>query len=134
MSKAIGELNLAALLKGMAHILNEGDYVFCAIDDLQSVNEEELLFTFREKEAITIITRKEMADNNNLTYFSVMAWITLSVHSSLEAVGLTAAFSAALANEGISCNVVAGFYHDHIFVAKKDAERAMAVLSQLAGS
>lgn len=134
MSKAFGEQNLALLLKGMAPILNEGDYVFCAIDDLQSVNADELLLTFREKEAITIITRKEVADNNNLTYFSVMAWITLSVHSSLEAVGLTAAFSAALANEGISCNVVAGFYHDHIFVSKKDAERAVAVLAQLAGS
>ncbi len=134
MSKAVSEQNLVLLLKDMAPFLNEGDYVFCAIDDLQSVNPKELLFTFREKEAITIITRKEMADNNNLTYFSVMAWITLTVHSSLEAVGLTAAFSAALANEAISCNVVAGFYHDHIFVAKKDAERAMAVLAQLAGS
>ena len=58
----------------------------------------------------------------------IMSWITLSVHSSLEAVGLTAAFSKALSDKGISCNVVAAFYHDHIFFSKKDTEKAMQIL------
>jgi uncharacterized protein len=62
----------------------------------------------------------------------VAAWITLTVHSALEAVGLTAAFSKALADVNISCNVVAGYYHDHIFVPQQDAEKAMAVLESLA--
>ena len=68
-----------------------------------------------------------MADSLNLKYSFVAAWITLTVHSLLEAVSLTAAFSGALANEGISCNVVAAFYHDHIFVDKAYAGKAMGV-------
>jgi hypothetical protein len=60
-----------------------------------------------------------------------MRMITLSVHSSLEAVGLTAAFAAALTAEGISANVVAGYHHDHIFVPERDAERALETLRAL---
>jgi uncharacterized protein len=128
MYKVAGENNLNILLKTMKPYLNEGDYVFCTINDLASVNQNELLFYFREKEAITLVVRKEIADKEKLDYSVIMAWITLSVHSSLEAVGLTAAFSTALTQENISCNVVAGFYHDHIFVTKKDALKAMDTL------
>ncbi|MGP2552212.1 ACT domain-containing protein [Mucilaginibacter rubeus] len=63
--------------------------------------------------------KKETADKLNLEYSYIAAWITLTIHSSLEAPGLTAVFATALANENISCNVVAAYYHDHIFVAKK---------------
>jgi hypothetical protein len=55
----------------------------------------------------------------------------LTVHSSLEAVGLTAAVSKALTEANISCNVVAAYYHDHIFVPVKDAKQAMRVLEKL---
>jgi uncharacterized protein len=123
-----GENNLEILLKKMDPYLNEGDYVFCTINDLASVNQSELLFYFREKEAITIVVRKEFADKSKLEYSMIMAWITLTVHSSLDAVGLTAAFSTELTQKNISCNVVAGFYHDHIFVAMKDALKAMDTL------
>jgi hypothetical protein len=74
---------------------------------------------------------KQLADSLNLNYTYVAAWITLTVHSSLEAVGLTAAFSNALASHRISCNVVAAYYRDHIFIAQKDAEKAMQVLEAL---
>ena len=123
-----GENNLDILLKTMEPCLNEGDYVFCIVNDLASVNQNELVFYFKEKEAISIAVRKEFADKSKLEYPMIMAWITLTVHSSLDAVGLTAAFSTALTKENISCNVVAGFYHDHIFVAKKDALKAMETL------
>lgn len=127
-----GEKSLDILLKTMQPYLNEGDYVFCTVNDLATMNQNELIFYFREKEAITIVVRKEFADKNSLEYSTIMAWITLTVHSSLDAVGLTAAFSAALTKENISCNVVAGFYHDHIFVARKDALKAMDTLRCLA--
>jgi uncharacterized protein len=126
-----GEINLPALLKTMNPYLNEGDYVFCAVENLNNTGLSDILFHFKEKKAVTIVLKKEYADKMNLSYSYVAAWITLTVHSSLEAVGLTAAFSVALAKNNISCNTVAAFYHDHIFVDKKDAERAMKVLIDL---
>jgi uncharacterized protein len=126
-----GETNLSALLKTMNPQLNEGDYVFCAVEDLKNINLNDMLFHFKEKEAVTIIVKKEYADTMSLSYSYVAAWITLTVHSSLEAVGLTAVFTTALAKNNISCNAVAAFYHDHIFVASKDAIKAMEVLKNL---
>ena len=84
---------------------------------------------FKEKEGITLIIEKQEADKLGFSYPSVYAWISLTVHSSLEAVGLTAAFSNVLAKENISCNVIAGYYHDHIFVPIKDAEKALSALN-----
>jgi uncharacterized protein len=128
-----GETNLDKLLKTMKPELNEGDFVFCVVQDLSQVSIGKILFFFKEAEGYTIVLRKEFADNLALEYSFVAAWITLTVHSALDAVGLTAAFSKALTENNISCNVVAGYYHDHIFVAKKDAEKAMNVLNVLAG-
>jgi hypothetical protein len=126
-----GETNLNKLLKSMTPSLNKGDYVFCTVTNIESVAENQMLSFFREAEGITVIIEKTVADSLNLPYTYVAAWITLTVHSSLDAVGLTAAFSTALSNAGISCNVVAAYCHDHIFVAKNDAPKAMRVLEQL---
>ncbi len=126
-----GETNLAQLLKTMEPILNEGEYVFCVVKDLNQINLDDVLMQFKEIEGHTLILKKEVADYLELSYSFVAAWITLTAHSSLEAVGLTAAFSKALSENGISCNVVAAFYHDHIFVNIKDAEKAMNSLQLL---
>ena len=82
--------------------------------------------------SLTLVLRKQDADRLGLRYDYVAGWITLRVHSALEAVGLTAAVSAALAREGVSCNVVAGFYHDHLFVPHDSAAQAVRLLEDLA--
>lgn len=123
-----GEKDLNTLLKTMKPALNAGEYVFCKVGDAASVNIKDIILLFKEEEGITVIIKRELADALNLRYSFVAAWITLTIHSSLEAVGLTAAFSAALAGQNISCNVVAAFYHDHLFVDKKDKEKAMEIL------
>ena len=128
-----GETNLDNLLRNMTPLLNEGDYVYCTVTDIDTIDIKNVLSVFKEGEAVTVILKKEIADQLGLKYEYIAAWITLTIHSSLEATGLTAAFAATLAKEGISCNVVAAYYHDHIFVAKKDAGRAMTALKNLAG-
>jgi hypothetical protein len=125
-----GENNLDILLRTMKPKINIGEYVFCTIADSTIVNYHDVVLFFKEEEGNTVILQKEMADKLKLDYSFIASWITLTVHSSLDAVGLTAAFSRALADEGISCNVVAAFYHDHIFVDRKDAVKAMQVLSR----
>ena len=82
---------------------------------------------------MTVILPKLTAEEASLPYSTVCAWITLTIHSSLEAVGLTAAVSKALTEANISCNVVAAYYHDHIFVPIKDGTRALQILNDLTG-
>ena len=126
-----GETDISLLLKNMTPKLNEGEYVFCNFTSIKNINPEAIVGTFKEEEGWTIILNKELADKLNYEYSYVASWITLTVNSSLEAVGLTASFAQALANANISCNVVAAYYHDHIFVAQQDAEKAIKVLRQL---
>ncbi len=126
-----GETNLSKLLTKIKPILNSGDYVFANIEDTNEINLSDVVGIFKEKEGFTIILEKNKADLLDLKYNYSAAWITLSVHSSLEAVGLTAVISTALAKANISCNVVAAFYHDHLFVGKKDADAAIEILNNL---
>lgn len=131
MGEKTGETDLEKLIANMEPVLNEGEYVFATTLDTASIPRERTICEIKEKEGVTIILSKSDADALGLAYEYIAAWITLNVHSSLEAVGLTAAFSTALGNHGISCNVVAGYYHDHIFVDKKDQEKALVVLREM---
>jgi len=126
-----GEKDLTKLLKTLQPTLHPGQYVFCTVDDLTRINPVEVVSVFKETEGYTIIADRLFADRLNLNYNFIAAWITLTVHSSLQAVGLTAAFSRALADENISCNVVAGYFHDHIFVDEHNADKALTVLKKL---
>jgi uncharacterized protein len=126
-----GETDLGKLLRTMQPELNPGEYVFCTLNSREQAAALDPLCLFQEREGMTVILRKEQADALGLSYAMTFAWITLTVHSSLEAVGLTAAISRALTGANISCNVVAAFYHDHIFVPARDAKRGMEVLEKL---
>ena len=126
-----GELDLGILLKNLSPQLNEGIYVFCTTTSPFPDIYQKTICHFQEAEGLTIVLSKENADKLNLKYYSIMAWITLKVHSSLEAVGLTAVVSSALAKENISCNVVAAYHHDHIFVPIDVANQAIQILNQL---
>jgi hypothetical protein len=73
-----------------------------------------------------------VSENAGLAGTFRSAWITLRVRSALTAVGLTAAVAAALTRDGIPCNIIAGFHHDHLFVPVDQADRALAALAALA--
>ena len=128
MKKSRGITDLDELIKNMEPILNEGEYVFVSVPDIEKIPRAITICEVKEKEGITVVISKEDAERLALPFEFVAAWITLNIHSALEAVGLTAAFSTALGQNNISCNVVAGYYHDHIFVDQKDKEKALEVL------
>lgn len=115
----------------MNPLLHEGEYVFCTVKGNVNIDIRDVLGSFMEEEGITIVVEKQVADELKMSYPFVCSWITLQVHSSLEGVGLTAAFSTALSDAGISCNVIAAFYHDHIFVPVNDKLKAMETLIRL---
>ncbi|MFG2128719.1 ACT domain-containing protein [Streptomyces sp. NPDC048751] len=126
-----GETDLGMLLSGMRPELNPGRYVFTTVEGGVPSGVRPVV-TVAEGEGLTVVARQEEADAAGMAYDYVAAWITLRVHSALEAVGLTAAVSRELAHAGLSCNVVAGFHHDHLFVPYELAGRAVAVLEDLA--
>ncbi len=126
---AITDLDL--LLKSMSPELIDGNYVFCTVDGgLADYVQLDPIAIFREKEGLTLVLKEEVATKAQLDFDGVFGLITLSVHSSLEAVGLTAAFATKLGSYGISANVIAGYYHDHIFVQKDKADAAMDALKE----
>lgn len=122
--------DLALLLASMQPELNEGAYVFSTVQTDTDVSGLAPVATFREREGLTVIVDEPTALREGLPVLFRAAWITLTVHSDLQAVGLTAAVAEVLTKASISCNVVAAAFHDHIFVP---ADRAADALAQLAG-
>ncbi|MFH8839149.1 ACT domain-containing protein [Streptomyces sp. NPDC017868] len=124
------ERDLTRLLAGMRPELDPGRYVFTTVDGPAPAGVAPVV-TVAEAEGLTLVVRQEEADAAGLAYDYVAGRITLRVHSALDAVGLTAAVATELAAVGLSCNVVAGFHHDHLFVEHDRADEALAVLDRL---
>ncbi|MCE2571172.1 ACT domain-containing protein [Motilimonas eburnea] len=127
-----GITDLTELLSSMQPELQPSEFVFCHVSgELSQHLTLNPIATFIEAEGLTLVLEKTSAEQAGIPFDGRFKQITLTVHSSLEAVGLTAAVSGQLANKGISANVIAAYYHDHIFVPADQAEAALAALSEL---
>jgi hypothetical protein len=127
-----GLTDVTALLRAMKPELHPGRYVFTTAPDIPA--DVHVVACVREEEGMSLVTEQSAADGMGLPYDYVAAMITLRVHSSLHAVGLTAAVARALAQAGLSCNVVAGTHHDHLFVPHDQGARAVEILEQLSAA
>ncbi len=117
----------------MEPVLKPGEYVFTTFGDIDwsQIADLQPISVFKEDEGISLVVDRKTADKYDIPYDSAFRLISLHVHSSLDAVGLTAAFSTALGNASISANVVAAYYHDHIFVPTDKTEKALKVLQNM---
>ena len=123
--------DLAVLLASMRPELQTGVWAWCALPAGASTEGVATVATMREAEGLTVVVAEAQALARGWAVAFRSAWITLTVHSDLAAVGLTAAFARALGDAGISCNVIAGVHHDHLFVPVARAADAMAALQAL---
>ncbi|MTI16406.1 ACT domain-containing protein [Rhodobacteraceae bacterium RKSG542] len=128
-----GEQDLQKMLAGLRPKLMDGTYVFAsfAIADYEQVIAKRPLATFREEEGLTALLSVEDASALGVADLSAWKGITLQIHSSLSAVGLTHAISGVLTEHGIPANVIAAYYHDHVFVPEDKAQAAIAALVTL---
>jgi uncharacterized protein len=83
----------------------------------------------KEGRLTTIVLPVDAAERAGQSTNVQFAWLTLTVLSSLDAVGLTAAVSARLAALGIPCNVLAGYHHDHLLVPVDRVDDAIGALT-----
>lgn len=128
------ETDLNTLLARLDPELAQQEYVLVTLPgaiDLATLAEVTVMAVVAESEGTTVVLPRQEADARGWSYDYVAARITLRVHSSLAAVGLTAAFSAELGELGISCNVMSGYFHDHLFVPFDRAAQAYAALAAL---
>lgn len=130
----IGETNLNSIFSSLSPILSPETYVFITTTQpLSSLPLAALqpILLFQEAEGLTLITTKESAESHGLEYAFPCKWISLKVHSSLEAVGMMAAISTKFTDLGVSSNVVSGYFHDHVFVPEGKERVAMRGLEEL---
>jgi len=127
-----GVVDLGDLCRQMTPRLADGVYVYCTFSDFRLPGGVEPICTFREAEGLTAIVGRREAEAAALPYVFPCRLITLTVHSSLDAVGFLARITDRLARAGIACNAVAAFHHDHLFVPEERAEETLQILRNLA--
>lgn len=131
-----GETKLETLLQSMEPILYESEFCFLTFPNSSDprISSLQPFAKIEEEEGTTLIVKSDAANSQGITELNAFKRISLTVHSSLNAVGLTAAIASKLAEKGISANVVAGYFHDHIFVPSESAQSAMESLAELSRS
>jgi len=130
MNPTTGETDLDRLLRSLQPVLGPEPYAFCTTTaERAAALWPAALGLFREAEGVTLILPTRAAHAAALIYEGAWAYVTLTVHSSLAAVGMIAAISTRLAQAGISLNPVAGYYHDHLFVPWEKRDLALEVLA-----
>lgn len=129
MSASVGETDLQRLLAGLAPEPAPRPRAIRtqAHDAPMPVG---AILSFREDEGTTVVVETDAVESTDAME-PRWAQITLRIHSSLDAVGMMAAISTALAARGIPCNVVSAYYHDHLFVPWARRDDAMAALAAL---
>ena len=123
--------DLDELLRTMTPVLQPDVYAFVSLPADTTVAADDVVASIREPEGLSLVVERAVAERAGLAPAFLCRWITLTVHSDLAAVGLTAAVSRALADAGLPCNVVAGTYHDHLFVPVARAADALDALERL---
>jgi hypothetical protein len=123
--------DLEDLLRSLGPRLNPGTYVFVDLPEGQPFEPSTAIAFIREAEGVSVVMDAAVAAATGFAITQTFAWISLSVHSDLQAVGLTAALARALAAARIGCNVIAGARHDHLFVPSNQAQAAMSELLAL---
>jgi hypothetical protein len=131
-----GEISLNVLLKNMKPEMQNGEYLFCTspllLKDIFKIHGQlNPVCLFQEQEGTTLILPESEARLSGLTVVYPCRWITLNIHSSLEAVGFMAKITENLSSNGISVNPVSAYYHDHIFVPSDKADKTMVLLQEL---
>ncbi|MYI01106.1 MAG: ACT domain-containing protein [Gammaproteobacteria bacterium] len=128
-----GTRDLCRLLAAMEPRLLPDEFVFCSVahEQEEAGADVPVLATFREEEGLSLVLERSLAESHGFRYGPVMRCISLTVHSALDSVGLTAAITDCLARQGISANVVAAYFHDHVFVPAARAEEALMALREL---
>ena len=126
---------MAGLISSLSPRLREEVYAFCTVDGgIADYAALDPVATVKEDEGLTLILPAAVARREGFSFECTFRCITLMVHSSLESVGLTAAVSSELAAYGIPANIVAGDYHDHVFVPGDRAAEALELLEAMAGN
>ena len=123
--------DLAVLLASLQPELHPGTWAWCTLPAGTPADGVDAVATVREAEGLTVVVAEAQALARGWDVVFRSAWITLRVHSDLASVGMTAAFARVLGDAGIACNVIAGAYHDHLFVPTDRAADAMAALHAL---
>ena len=128
-----GETDLDILLRQLKPTARPEVFVFCTVANATygDLGATEPFASVQEEEGLTLILVQAQADGAELHYNGTFRCITLTVHSSLQAVGITAVIATKLAQHQISANVVAGFHHDHVFVPAHQVENALEALTSL---